>query len=85
MKRLQEFTDDELRAELVRRERTQEAAKPKQIEEPNWGPVIRLCQVYIDDLAEGNRIDSDIDIYISEATLTAVFGDGVWPYIRSVS
>lgn len=82
MRSLQEFTEDELRAELARREVVQQVRKPRRIYEPNWAPVVQLCQQYVDDLAAGERIDSDTDTYVYEAVLTAIFGDSVWNYIR---
>ena len=82
MTKLQSYTDDELRAELERRARRPPAATP--LTEVDWDKVYGLCTGYISDLATQGWVDDDLEHYIFEAAITAIYGDEIWNYIRQV-
>ena len=75
------FTVEQLRAELRKREaHERELAKPKQID-PNIEPLRRLCQVYIDSVAN-DAYDEELEHYIFEAAMVCFYGENVWIFIN---
>ena len=83
MKKLENYTDEELRAEAVRREKVREAkAKPRQMDIPDWSYVRSLCEEWIDAMAEAGRPPKDGKQYIFEATMEALYGKAIWPYLN---
>lgn len=77
------FTTDELQEELEqRRHLEEEANKPKMLERIDPSGVCKLCQGYIDDLAEKGYTDEDDAHYIFEAAMEMCFGRDVWDWIN---
>lgn len=73
---LQQFTKDELEAELERR-RTKSLTAPKMVEKPDWGPVIdtvRSCMSTALSDSKNPWWDEDNREYIYEAVMQAVYG-----------
>ncbi len=50
---------------------------PVRIDNPDWDRVIELAA---DALDEANNPDSDIESYIFEAVLEAVYGSDIWSW-----
>lgn len=80
---LSEFKTEDLERELEAR-RVVEAVHslPKRIENPDFKPLLELCEKYIAALAEGGA-DEDFGHYIQEVAIEAVFGKEVWPWINT--
>lgn len=57
-------------------------SKPKQLENKDFAPVVKICQEYIDKLDSSGREIKDIEHYILEAAVTCVFGKDVWNWIN---
>ena len=59
--------------------------KPKQVERDvdRAARLRRLCQEYIDQLAEDDYVDDDLEHYIFEAAMELAFGKGVWKWINA--
>lgn len=52
-------------------------------EEIDWGPVRNLCEEYMSNIANGKSMeDSDIEHYIFEETIQALYGKDVWKWIN---
>ena len=85
---LKDYTVIELENEL--RERYTEEAlaeekekkKPKQLEYIDCLYMREICQEYIDSIAEKGYVDEDMEHYIFETTMEAVYGKKVWEYIN---
>lgn len=79
------FSNDELKAELQRRENAERlAAIPKPIENPDFSNLVNQCNQYITDLSE--RIfpgeDGDFKEYIFEEAMKAVYGKNVFAWVN---
>jgi hypothetical protein len=57
---------------------------PQPLASPDWTEVVKVCQERLQEYLDGNETDSDIPHYIYEAAIKAVFGPGVWEWIRAV-
>lgn len=80
---LKDFTDAQLQAELDRRKLEKiKADEPKMLPFNNFVPVQILCQDYINQLAEEGWVNGNLDHYIFEAAMEAVFGKDVWNWIN---
>jgi hypothetical protein len=80
---IQSFTDDDLKAELERRERERAAgAKPRELELQTWGEVQKMCLDYIDEIDKNGWVDDDLEHYIFEGAMSATFGPDVWGWIN---
>lgn len=77
------YTDDMLRAELDRRERLKQLRNPMPLQEPDMTEVIKLVHGYVDELASSRHRQDDIQYYVFEAAVTAVYGPGVWTWINA--
>lgn len=83
MSDMQNFSDNELQAELNSRKEVQrQADKPCMIEVPDYKALRGLCQKYIDDLHEKNWVDDDLKHYVFETAMTTFFGPNVWGWIN---
>ncbi len=83
---LKNLTSEALQAELDRRkEPVLVAPYPRSAVEfqKHSHTLYRQCCSYITDLARDGRVDDDLDHYIFEAAISAVFGEKVWDYIRA--
>ena len=57
--------------------------KPKQQGHPNFQELIDGCQEYLDYLtSEEYHEDNDLEHFIFESAMEAVFGKDVWEYIN---
>lgn len=82
---LANMSDEELQAELARRQQSKKAgAVPQQLPSLDFSPLIKICQDYINDLAREGYADDDYDHYIYETAIECVFGEDVWSWINSV-
>jgi hypothetical protein len=80
---LKHTSTEDLQAELKKRqEAEQELAKPKQLASQNFEPLQKICQDYIDDLANKGYVDEDHSHYIFETAMNCVFGSEVWQWIN---
>lgn len=59
--------------------------RPVRQDSINWKPVLELAESYVHDLDEEGYVDDDMEHYIKEAVLEAVFGEDVWKWINSLN
>ena len=53
-------------------------------EPPDWAPLITLCEQQLDDVQAGESDDdSDLDHYIYEAALTALYGPDIFKWMNA--
>jgi len=83
MYNIEAISDEELQAELNRREEEKrKSEKPQQLAIVDPDPLRKMCQEYIDELDKSGYVDDDFDHYIYEAAMTMVFGKDVWMWIN---
>ena len=75
----------ELKDELARREATAGILRPTLKTKPDFTELVELCKQYMgfldsDDYCE----DNDFSQYIFETALTALYGKGVFDYIKFI-
>lgn len=80
-----QYSIEDLRAAIAIKERQafidmQELPKP--VENPDFTEVTKLCQEYVRSLVQEKYVDDDLDHYIYEAAMNAVFGKGIFDYMR---
>lgn len=81
---MDQYTDADLMNELSRRQgESQRVKRPTPIVEPDWTLVEKLVRDHLQQI-EADEEDEDMPHYILEAAMTAVWGRGVWDYIRDV-
>ena len=80
---LSSIPNEALEAELESRKKaSREAAKPRQIENPDLTKLRRICQEYIDCKDTSAYCDDDFGHWIYEAALMAFFGKDVFSWIN---
>ncbi len=79
---LDQFSDDELRGEVGRREKIRNAPPPP-LEEIDWSIVKNLALDYI-SIIERNTKAGDIKHYVFEAVIQAVYGKDVWEWVNKI-
>lgn len=83
MNNLSQLTDEQLQQELQKRmEKKKQKEKPKQLENPDFSRLREYCQEYIDHLDKNGYEDDDIQHYIYEEALQAIFGRDVFGWIN---
>jgi len=75
-KKLEEFSDEELEEEL--RQREARKSIPVENPHPDWSIVKTSAKEYINGLAENGRSPRDIEHYIFESVIEALYGQEVW-------
>ena len=76
---LKEITDEELQAELDKRKAERdEKAKPQPIAEPDWSRARATVVNHVEDVLRGVQEGKDIEHYIYEQALEAVYGVNIW-------
>lgn len=84
MKReITDFSAEELKNELKRREAATPVATPKN--EVDWNTVYDYAIEGISQLAKDGYQPKDFEHYLYEAVINAVYGNGVWPIINSLA
>lgn len=83
---LSQLSDEQLKAELKRRENKASLARfiPAPVSNPDWSLVKELCVSYLASIAKENVWDEDMWQYINEATMKAVYGPEIWDWINEV-
>lgn len=79
---LGDYSNEDLIRELQERGIKAEI-KPEPLQEIDWSGVMSNCIEYVDQLDEEGYPPKDIEHYIMESAMSAVFGDGVWEWINS--
>lgn len=80
---LEEYTPDQLKKELERREKKPVA--PKMIDNPDFTALKLLCQDYVDYcVSDAFCEDNDYDDHISEAVIEAFFGEEFWQFFNNL-
>jgi hypothetical protein len=80
---LDHISDEQLRAELERREEAEEARlRPRPQPYQDYEGLVKQCEAYIEELANYSY-DEDAKQYIYEAAIEAIYGKGVWKWINS--
>ena len=81
--KLSDIPTDDLRKEIADREEAErKAGVPKQLENPDFGPVIKTCQAYIDALENDGWASEEFPRYVFEEAMTAIFGNSVWKWVN---
>ena len=81
-----EFTNEEIHAEIYRRNR--ERSKPKILHnakehiKDHYYKLINICQEYIDNISEGNHVGVDDEHFIFEEAMKAVYGKHIFGWIN---
>jgi hypothetical protein len=57
--------------------------KPDTIKDLDFSVLKKLCQEYIDTLANNERVDDDLEHYIFESALETFFGSAVWEFVNN--
>lgn len=76
---LEKYTDEELRAEMDRREKEKDK-KPEPKEEIDWSKLIECVKEGVTILDEEGYEQNDFEHYVFEAAMTAVYGDEIWDW-----
>jgi hypothetical protein len=82
-----EFTDEEIHAEIYRRNR--ERLKPKKLYnavehiKDHYYKLINICEEYINNIAEGNHVGSDDEHFVFEEAIKAVYGKDIFIWINN--
>jgi len=79
-KRINEFTADELRAELEKKE-AREAKIPQKLESIDWGRLTGHCCRYVQHIADNGNAPKGGDHFIYAKALEAVFGGNIWDWV----
>jgi len=80
---LKHIPDNQLRAELERREQARDTARiPEPVAHPNWEQVVKLALASRDEAVEGNTVDSETPHYIYEQVMVTVFGGDYFVWHR---
>ena len=56
--------------------------KPNMIETPDLLPLKKICQEYINTIANEKYVDDDLSHYIFECALSTFFGREVWNFVN---
>lgn len=80
---IREIPEGELEAELARRKKEKEAGQvPQPLMHPNWSDTTQQCIGYIQAIAVDGYVDEDLEHYIFEAAINAVYGEDVWKWVN---
>jgi hypothetical protein len=77
-----QYSDDDLRVELRRREGLTALDSPPKLATPNLAPLAELVTEHLRLLACGTR-DEDMPHYIYEAAIEAFYGKDAWKFINA--
>lgn len=77
---LEQFSDGELEAEVMRREKIRNAP-PKALLLIDWSRVESAAVEYVKLVEENKRVDQS-ENFIFESVLVAVFGTDVWEWVN---
>ena len=80
--KLDQISTDELIRELDRRGKKD---IPKPLDSPDLSGLIQACKNYLISLRDDGIANDDCDVYISEAALTAIYGEDVFDWISDVA
>lgn len=81
--RLRGVSDEELKAELERRQK-EASAPPEALASPSFDGVVRLAKEIVEAHAEG-KDDDDQAHWCFEAVLEAVYGKGIWDWWNTLA
>jgi hypothetical protein len=80
---LDDYSDSDIEMEMERRKELRtRAPEPIAIELTEWDMVMNGCINYIEALKSGNHHTDDIEHYIFERALEAIFGKDVWEWVN---
>lgn len=68
-----DLTDEELRAELERRQRPV-LPRPCHVRDPDWEPLIKMMEESLTESIAKGYEDDDFKHYVYEMAITAVYG-----------
>jgi hypothetical protein len=77
VKAITDFSDDELQAEIKRR---QEQKPPEVKANINWYFVIKTVQESLQKLAETGQESKDFEHWVFEAVIEAMYGASIWKW-----
>lgn len=77
-----QYSDEDLRSELRRREGLATIGAPPKLTTPNIDPLVELVAEHLRLIACDNR-DEDMPHYIYEAAMEVFYGKDVWKFINA--
>ncbi|OGU60446.1 MAG: hypothetical protein A2V66_01810 [Ignavibacteria bacterium RBG_13_36_8] len=80
---IKDFTDQQLKDELKRREMVIDRPEPKPITISGHNKFIAACEAYIKDIEE--KHPEPEKQYVFEAAMEAVYGEKIWEWVNSNS
>ena len=63
-------------------ERRSKADPPKQVSDPDLTDLRKVCKHYIQSIAEQKGYDEDMEHYVFEAAVLAIYGPDIWEWIN---
>lgn len=78
---LSKYTVQQLQQELIRRE-TIARKRPAKFSKPDFSALIIRCEEYLREVEKGDYVDEDLEHFIFESAMQAVFGDRIFDYMR---
>lgn len=82
MKSIEDMSPQELRELADKKEKAALKIKPI-IKDVDIGSIVGITEEYLQSLQDGTTVD-DIEHYIYETVMEAVYGKEVWIYINSI-
>lgn len=55
---------------------------PKQLDNPDFSKLQKLCEDFMKDVAIGSYVDDAYPHYIFETAIAAIYGDGIWNFVN---
>jgi hypothetical protein len=78
---LKNYSIDELKAELERREERKVSEPPQRIKDPDLSVIIDMCEAHVEEIYSGSyHPDNDFDVYLYEAVMNAFYGREFWEW-----
>ena len=72
---------EELEQEIEKRKK--EASKPQPVENPDFSPVLSICEKYIQGIIDGTYHEDNDDIhYMFETCMEVVYGKKIFDWIK---
>jgi hypothetical protein len=79
---LTKFTDQQLAEEIERRKKIA-TIPPQPLSNPDWAPLQSTILYGHNESVRNGYVDDDLEHYVFEAAMTAVFGQRYWEWRRA--
>lgn len=81
---LQDYSDEQLKAELKKREATPKSI-PVKLEKIDFEPVVEMIDRIIERAKSKRYWDEDYEGYIFEAVVKAIYGESFFDWLNSIN